>query len=109
VRFLVDAQLPPALTRLLRDEGHACEHVADVGLLSADDEPIWRYAAAQGCVIVTKDEDFSSRKALRPGGPAVVWLRVGNCFNRALLQWFRPLLSQILDRLAQSEELIEVV
>jgi predicted nuclease of predicted toxin-antitoxin system len=104
VRFVVDAQLPPALARAVSDAGYSWEHVADVGLLAADDEPIWQYASSHGSVIVTKDEDFSNRKPLRRGGPAVLWLRVGNCSNRALLTWFLPLLPQIIDRLNQGEQ-----
>ncbi len=40
MRFLIDAQLPPALARLLASHGHAAEHVADIGLRDADDSPI---------------------------------------------------------------------
>jgi predicted nuclease of predicted toxin-antitoxin system len=32
MRFLVDAQLPPALARWLAEKGHDARHVADVGL-----------------------------------------------------------------------------
>ena len=44
MRFVVDAQLPPALARLLAQRGHHAEHVADIGLRNANDTPIWRYA-----------------------------------------------------------------
>ncbi len=40
MRFLIDAQLPPALARLLASHGHVAEHVADIGLRDADDSPI---------------------------------------------------------------------
>jgi len=30
VRFLVDAQLPPALARLIDGQGHEAEHVTDM-------------------------------------------------------------------------------
>lgn len=75
----------------------------------ADDAPIWTHAVSCGATIVTKDEDFANRKAARPGGPPVVWIRVGNCSNRALLDWFAPLLPAIIHRLEQGEGLIEVV
>ena len=109
MRFLIDAQLPPALAAWFITRGHAAEHVADVGLLDADDDPIWQYAVAHDAVIVTKDEDFANRKAAVSGGPSIVWLRVGNCSNRALLQWFTPLLPAIVGRLQQGEEVLEVV
>ena len=44
MRFIVDAQLPPALARLLTAHGHIAEHVEDIGLREADDSQIWRYA-----------------------------------------------------------------
>jgi predicted nuclease of predicted toxin-antitoxin system len=35
MRFLIDAQLPPALAVLLTKHGHIAEHVADIGLRHA--------------------------------------------------------------------------
>ncbi len=108
MRFVVDAQLPPALARLLASHGHHAEHVADIGLRDADDSPIWRYAVAHHAILVTKDEDFPHR--LRQGGtaPVVLWLRIGNSSRQALLQWFEPLLPQIETMIQQGERLIEV-
>jgi len=72
VRFLVDAQLPPALARWLVGKGHEAEHVADCGLAEASDRAIWRYALDAEAVILTKDEDFSVRKTLEPTGPVLM-------------------------------------
>jgi predicted nuclease of predicted toxin-antitoxin system len=58
MRFLIDAQLPPALARWLSSAGHDAEHVADIGLAGARDGEIWTYALSAGAVIVSKDEDF---------------------------------------------------
>jgi predicted nuclease of predicted toxin-antitoxin system len=109
VKFLIDAQLPPALARYLREVGCEAEHVIDIGLESSDDSPIWDYAAANAVVIVTKDEDFAARTQMNPDGPAVVWLRIGNCSNLALLQWFAPMLPHVIDCLRQGEKLIEII
>lgn len=40
IRFLVDAQLPPALARLLTDAGYQAEHVYDIGMGEASDRVI---------------------------------------------------------------------
>lgn len=109
VRFLVDAQLPPALVRLLQNTGHACEHAESVALLRADDKDIWDFAVSNNAVIITKDEDFADLATLRGGGPPIVWLRIGNCSNRALLTWFEPLLPSIIARLAAGDTLVEVI
>ena len=108
-RFLVDAQLPPALGRMLRDRGHLAEHVHEVGLSGAPDTAIWAHAETHGATILTKDEDFAMIAGLRGTGPSVIWIRVGNTTNRALLQWFEPQLPMILLGLTKGERVIEVV
>ncbi|MFE3446640.1 DUF5615 family PIN-like protein [Nocardia sp. NPDC059180] len=44
MRFVVDAQLPPAVARVLAEDGHDAVHVCDIGLLSAPDIEIWAEA-----------------------------------------------------------------
>ena len=109
MRFLVDAQLPAALARWLAAEGHRAEHVADIGLASAPDKAIWDYALAAGAIIVTKDEDFSQLKALKVGGPTVVWIRLPNTRKQQLLLWFENALPMLLRALERGETLIELV
>jgi predicted nuclease of predicted toxin-antitoxin system len=109
MRFLIDAQLPPALARWLAARGHDAEHVADRGLAGASDAAIWSCADAIGAAIVTKDEDFAQRKALNEGGPAIVWIRLPNTRRRDLLIWFESVLPQVLQALSRGETLIEIV
>lgn len=109
MKFIVDAQLPPALAKLLRDHGHDAVHVADVGLRHADDTDIWQAALDQALVIVTKDEDFPHRSRQNKTAPTIVWLRVRNVSRKALLLWFEPLLPRIEALIQQGERLIEVI
>lgn len=109
MRFVVDAQLPPALARMLSGKGFEAEHVADINLGNAEDRAIWDYALKTGAAILTKDEDFATRIALDPSGPPIVWIRVGNTSRQALLRWIEPLLPAIEKALAANEKLIEVV
>jgi hypothetical protein len=46
---------------------------------------------------------------MNPDGAAVVWLRIGNCSNRALLQWLAPMFPHILDCLRQGQKLVEII
>jgi predicted nuclease of predicted toxin-antitoxin system len=108
MRFLVDAQLPPALVRWLIDKGHEAEHVADQEMQAASDSAIWDYAMATSAVIITKDEDFAQRKVLTAAGPAVVWIRLPNTRRRELLEWFETVMPQILAALERGETLVEV-
>jgi predicted nuclease of predicted toxin-antitoxin system len=108
MRFLVDAQLPPALARWLSDRGHDATHVMDHGMTAASDREIWQHAQRSDAIIVSKDEDFANLAALHQDGPRVVWLRVGNTTRHALLAWLATLLPQIEQALASGERLIEV-
>jgi predicted nuclease of predicted toxin-antitoxin system len=109
MRFLIDAQLPPALARWLSSAGHHAEHVADVGLAGARDDEIWTYALSASAVIVSKDEDFALRKILRQGGPPVVWIRLPNSRRAALLAWFANALPKIVEAFERGETFIELI
>lgn len=109
MRFLVDAQLPPALARWLAAQGHEAEHISDCGLGGAADTAIWNYAAGVNAVIVTKDEDFAQRKALDRSGPVIVWIRLPNTRRRELLVRFGTVLPRLLQALERGETLIEIL
>lgn len=109
MRFLIDAQLPPALARWLAAAGHEAEHVADIGLASAQDDAIWSYADEFGAVIISKDEDFAQRKILEDAGPAIVWIRLPNTRRRQLLAWFETTLPTIVSALERGETFIEMI
>lgn len=108
MRFLVDAQLPLALARLLRDHGHVAEHVTEAGPGDAPDRSLWQYALDNRAVIVTKDEDFSLMFAMHGEAPAVVWVRIGNTRRAALLNWFAPLIPRIVELVESGQKLIEL-
>lgn len=109
MKFLIDAQLPPALARWLREAGHDAVHVEDVGLREGDDRALWAYAVQMSAVILTKDEDFSARAQQQSEGPVIVWLRIGNTTNRVLREWFELRLPGIVQLAAQGGRVVEVV
>ncbi len=108
MRFLVDAQLPPAFAQFLEAQGHEARAVREVGLREADDAAIWAFAETGGWIIVSKDEDFPERVPHSPSGPQIVWLRIGNSTRRTLLAWFAPLLPDVLRELAAGHRIVEV-
>ncbi len=109
MKFLVDAQLPPALALWLREAGYAADHLESIGLLHASDGAIWERALRDSFVIVTKDEDFAARSVQASVAPVVVWLRVGNATNPALRAWFEPRLPGIVAFLQSGSRLVEVI
>lgn len=108
MRFLVDAQLPPALARFLTAAGHQTEHVVDLGLERAPDREIWSKAIDFGSAIITKDEDFLTLRALRSRGPAIVRVRIGNTTRGALIEAISSMLPAIITALERGETVVEV-
>lgn len=108
MNFLVDAQLPPALANWLTLQGYTAQHIDDLGLRNAEDVVIWNRALGSEAIIVTKDEDFAERTARTTSGPVIVWLRIGNSTNRALLHWLEPRWTEVMVLLDAGNRLIEV-
>lgn len=108
MKFLIDAQLPPAFAHWLREAGYDAQAVREAGLREAGDSEIWRYAQAQGRVIVTKDEDFAQRAQTGVAGPVIVWLRIGNTSNAALRAWLVPQMSGLIRLIGQGCRVVEV-
>jgi predicted nuclease of predicted toxin-antitoxin system len=108
LNFLVDAQLPPALTRWIGNRGHQSTHVFEIGMQTAGDPAIWEHARKEHAVIISKDEDFVDRWLQSEVPVALIWIRKGNCSNHAFITWFEPLWSATLERLEQGERLVEL-
>jgi predicted nuclease of predicted toxin-antitoxin system len=108
VKFLVDNQLPPALSEYLRNRGFDCQHVLEVGLADALDRDICRYAELQERIIISKDEDFFYFTKQREAKIRVVWVRLGNCRTRALLAAFERSWPDIESCLNAGDRIIEI-
>lgn len=108
MRFLIDAQLPPTLAARLRELGHDAEHVFERFPPDTSDSTLWQHAIESGAVIVSKDQDFSTRVITARERTAVVWLRMGNMRSRELIERFERLLPRIESAVASGESLIEV-
>ncbi|MGV9819973.1 DUF5615 family PIN-like protein [Nocardia xishanensis] len=56
MKFLVDAQLPPALARAMASEGHDAVHVCDLDMTSASDPEVWNEGLRRGAAIHGPDD-----------------------------------------------------
>ena len=108
MRFLVDAQLPPALAKWIAEKGYSASAVRDQGIRNSDDGSIVNFSTESDWVVVTKDDDIVERAIGRKDGARVVWLRIGNSTNRALFAWLEPLWSEVVRQLEQGQRVIEV-
>jgi predicted nuclease of predicted toxin-antitoxin system len=104
LRFVVDEQLPLALVAWLKQRGHEAWHVRELGLGSAEDRSVLDRALGLGAVVVTKDEDFA-----RATPPAqVLWVRLGNTRNEALLASFEHVWDALEPSLSRGEGIVEI-
>ena len=78
MKLLFDQNLSHRLPAALAHAFPGSRQVRMLGLDTADDRTIWRYAADHGFCIVTLDSDFADLSALLGQPPKVVWLRCGN-------------------------------
>lgn len=106
MKFLIDAQLPPALARWLGEHGHDAIHVAAIDMVGASDADIAARAEADNAILMTKDDDFVALRL--PDRFGLVWLRVGNATNPALFVWLEPRWPQIEALLISGERFVEV-
>jgi predicted nuclease of predicted toxin-antitoxin system len=106
MRFLIDAQLPPALADWLRERGHTAEHVVELEMQGASDATIAAYAEEVEAVLVTKAGDFIILRL--PDRFALLWLRCGNATNRALRIWLEPRWPEIERLLTSGQRVVEV-
>jgi predicted nuclease of predicted toxin-antitoxin system len=89
MKLLLDHNLSYKLVGRLADLFPDSVHVRNLNLHEADDHTVWEYARANGCTIVSKDEDFHQLSFLYGAPPKVVWVRLGNCTTADIEQALR--------------------
>jgi predicted nuclease of predicted toxin-antitoxin system len=94
--LLFDQNLSRRLVGLLAVDFPGSEHVEHAGLLGADDDIVWHYAAAHDLIVVSKDADFSQLVLQRGPPPKVIWLRVGNGPTAAVAALLRGRVADVL-------------
>lgn len=107
MRFLIDQQLPPKLADWLRSRGHEAQHVRDLGLAASDDPVIWQRAMVIQAIVITKDEDYASRRG-RESGPTILWIRLGNTTNDRLVAALEQAWPHVEVALAADSPIVEV-
>jgi predicted nuclease of predicted toxin-antitoxin system len=108
MNFLIDAQLPPALAMRLREAGHAAVHVIEVLPGNALDIDLLNHAAAQNQVIISKDADFVQLAAQARLPVQLLWVRLGNCGNRALVDRLLAIFPDLLRGLESGAAVVEL-
>jgi predicted nuclease of predicted toxin-antitoxin system len=106
MKFIIDAQLPPALCIWLKGKGHDAKHVYDLDLGAASDHIIVEKTIADEAFLISKDEDFLLLRL--PDRFGFIWVRIGNATTYNLINWLEARWDQVEALLNTGERLIEL-
>ena len=98
MKFLVDAQLPTRLARLLSEAGYDTLHTRDLPQQNATpDTDINAFSIAQQRIVITKDADFLNSFLTVRQPYKLLLVTTGNISNSELEALFIKNLPQIVD------------
>jgi predicted nuclease of predicted toxin-antitoxin system len=108
MRFLVDAQLPRSLAKLLCDKGHDAIHTFDLrdGNNTTDRE-VNRISIVEQRVVISKDGDFYDSFRAKREPFKLLHVKIGNAGNAALINLFEKNLENIIAELS-SGSVVEI-
>jgi len=89
VKLLLDENLSDKIIARISDLFPDCTHVKSVELMRADDATIADWANGHEFSIVSKDTDFYQRSVALGSPSKFIWLRVGNCGTKEIVDVLR--------------------
>jgi predicted nuclease of predicted toxin-antitoxin system len=104
MRFVVDAQLPRRLARVLAIAGHDAGHTLELakGNRTPDSE-LRVLAIRENRVVITKDEDFVTYYLLHGAPPKLLLISTGNISNDGLLPLVAANLTALVAALSEHD------
>jgi len=88
VKLLLDQNLSRRLVPARDRHFSGTSQVALIELDKATDFYLWKYAADNEYIIVTKDSDFEALSVLYGAPPKVIRIKLGNANNKTILKAF---------------------
>lgn len=96
MKFLIDAQLPRRLARIIQIAGHDALHTLDLPLQNrTPDSEIIRLAEQEDRVVISKDADFVHLHILHGRPSKLLLISTDNLTNQELEALFTPYLETI--------------
>jgi predicted nuclease of predicted toxin-antitoxin system len=108
VRLLFDENLSHRLVEMLTDLFPGSEHVRNIGLASATDLDVARYAAANDLVIVTKDIDFEELGLASSPSVRVIRLDIGNSTTNQIERLLRSVAMDVEETISTASRIVIV-
>ena len=108
MKFLIDAQLPLALKKWLKDQGYVVCHTLDLPQKNLTQViQIIETAIRDDRVIITKDADFFNHLVLNGTPPKLLLLTMVNIVNKELLTIFQLNFTQT-ELLLEKHDVVEM-
>ncbi|MDX1958876.1 MAG: DUF5615 family PIN-like protein [Leptospiraceae bacterium] len=108
MKFLVDANLPSALSTWLKYKDLDSIHTIELVQGNAtDDETLFQLSMQTERIVITKDHDFLQRFLLKNEPKKLLFITTGNLSNKKLIALFEKNLEQLLS-LLESNSVIEM-
>lgn len=109
IKFLIDTQLPPALSKYFLSQGYDSIHTThfENGHLLQDLQ-IAAIAIDENRIVVTKDNDFLERFILKGAPPKILLLQLGNIKNAELLKFVEKEMNKITEAFGNDAQLVIV-
>lgn len=103
MKFIVDAQLPIALSYLLKHRGYDAIHTMELPDSNASsDGLITSIAIEENRVVITKDNDFLESYLINAQPKKLLLVKTGNIHNKALISLFDSNLELIVEMLTRN-------
>ena len=108
MKFLVDAQLPKALSDFIKSNGIDSIHSLELpDKNKTQDGYITRLATDKNFIVITKDADFLESYVLRKEPPKLLLIKTGNIRNIELIDLFERHIDLIV-KLFSGHSLVEM-
>lgn len=108
MKFLVDAQLPKALSDFLNLQGFDSIHTLDLPVRNkTTDKAIAKLANEEGRIVISKDIDFLESFLLKAEPRKLIMVKTGNIPNRELIKLFDKNLHTVIQMISGSN-LVEI-
>jgi predicted nuclease of predicted toxin-antitoxin system len=108
LRFLLDAQLPQALTARFSEAGHTAFHMLERLPADASDLDVARAANLLGAMLASKDEDFVDLSVRGVLQTPFLWIRSGDMTTARLWMRLAPLLPEAVRAFQAGERIVEI-
>jgi predicted nuclease of predicted toxin-antitoxin system len=103
VKFIVDAQLPIALSYLLKHRGYDAIHTMELPDSNASsDELITSITIQENRIVITKDNNFLESYLINAKPKKLLLVKTGNINNKALIALFDSNLTLIVEMLTRN-------